>query len=399
MALIAENQARSVSEPSQPSLLYRPEVRSIIFQVLLVLLCTGFAYWCATNVAENLRRANVASGFGFLDRVSGFDISQTLIDYKNTSTYLTAFTAGFLNTLMVAAVGIVIATVIGFVVGIARLSKNWLISTLASVYVELLRNCPLLLQLFIWYFAVLKSLPGPRQSLNFMDTAFLNVRGLYTPRPVFLPGFEIVFGLFVAGLVGWFLVGRWARARRIATGERTPVPAIGLALTIVPAALVFLLLGRPLHFDYPELKGFNFQGGSVLQPEFVALLAGLSLYTAAFIAEVVRAGILGVHKGQKEASAALGLTPGQSLRLVIIPQAMRIVIPPLTSQYLNLTKNSSLGLAIAYPDLVSVGGTILNQTGQAVEVIFMTMAVYLALSLLTSLFMNWFNARMALVER
>jgi general L-amino acid transport system permease protein len=381
-------------------LLYLPEVRQIAYQVILVLVLGYAAYWVVTNVADNLRRQNIASGFEFLGRTSGFDISQTLIEYSNVSTYGRAFWVGLLNTLLVAALGIVAATAIGFMVGIARLSSNWLIARLATVYVEVVRNVPLLLQLFFWYFGVLKNLPSPRQSYVLPGGAYFNVRGLYVPALVPQPGFGLVLGAFAAGIATAFALWWWARRRRELTGERFPVLRAALAAVIGLPLLMFLAAGQPLAVDYPELSGFNFQGGIAVQPELMALLLGLSIYTASFIAEIVRAGILGVPKGQTEAAHALGLSRGQALRLVIVPQAARIIIPPLTSQYLNLTKNSSLAVAIGYPDFVSVfTGTVLNQTGQAVEVILMTMGVFLTISLLTSLFMNWFNRRMALVER
>jgi general L-amino acid transport system permease protein len=387
-------------QAAKPSLLYRPEFRQAIYQIVLMVGLIFFAWEIISNVADNLRRQNIASGFGFWDRTAGFDISQTLIPYSNVSTYGQAFWVGLLNTLLVAALGITFATILGFVIGIARLSTNWLVAKLATAYVEVIRNVPLLLQLLFWYFAVLKHLPPPRQSLAVPGGGFLNVRGLYLPYPVAQPGFGAVLISLAIGIVGSFAVYLWARRRQRATGQRFPVLWTTLALIIGLPLVVYLLSGMPLGFEYPELKGFNFQGGIVVQPEFMALLLGLSIYTASFIAEIVRAGILGVSKGQKEAARAIGLTNGQMLRLVVIPQAMRIIIPPLTSQYLNLTKNSSLAVAIGYPDFVSVfTGTVLNQTGQAVEVILLTMCVFLTLSLLTSAFMNWFNARMALVER
>jgi general L-amino acid transport system permease protein len=318
--------------------LYDAKFRGIVLQVLLmVALCTLF-YVIASNTAANLARQNVTSGFGFLSRTSGFDISQKLIGYENTSTFGRAFWVGLCNTLLIASIGIVLATLLGFVMGLARLSSNWLVARLATVYVEIIRNVPLLLQLLFWYFAVLRSLPMPLESIDLWGDVFLNRRGFYFPSP----------------------------------------------------------------FDgtIPHLGRFNIEGGTVILPEFAALLVGLVVYTAAFIAEIVRSGILGVPKGQREAAAALGLSSAQTLRLVVIPQALRIIIPPLTNQYLNLTKNSSLAVAIGYPDLVSVfSGTVLNLSNQAVEVILITMAVYLTLSLLTSLAMNTLNARMALVER
>ena len=382
------------------SLLYRPEVRQAIYQVLLLVALAYLIYWVVNNVADNLRRQNIASGFDFLGRTSGFDVAQSLIEYSNTSTYGRAFWVGLLNTLLVAGLGIVFATVLGFIIGIARLSTNWLVARLAGAYVEIVRNLPLLLQLFFWYFAVLKTLPAPRQSFTLPGGAFFNVRGLYLPMPVPEAGFSRVIAAFVAGLIIALAVGLWARRRQLATGQSFPVFRTAAAIILGMPLLAYFASGEPLAWSFPELRGFNFQGGIVVLPELLALLFGLSFYTASFIAEIVRAGIQGVPKGQTEAAQALGLTHRQSLRLVIVPQAARIIIPPLTSQYLNLTKNSSLAVAIGYPDFVSVfTGTVLNQTGQAIEVILMTMAVFLTLSLLTSIFMNWFNRRMALVER
>jgi general L-amino acid transport system permease protein len=384
----------------QAAFFYRPEVRQVIYQVVTVVALVALFYVLITNTATNLKRQNIASGFGFIDRTAGFDVSQHLIEYDNSMTYGRAFLVGLLNTLLVAGLGIVLATVLGFIIGIARLSTNWLVARLATVYVEIVRNVPLLLQLFFWYFAVLKSLPVPRQSYVLPAGGFLNVRGLYLPAPVPEPGFDGVLLAILAGIVASVLVYFFARRRQRLTGQRFPVLWTTLGFVVVLPLIAYFFLGQPLSFDYPELKGFNFQGGMVLQPEFTALLLGLSIYTASFIAEIVRSGIQGVSKGQKEAARALGLSNGQMLRLVVIPQAMRIIIPPLTSQFLNLTKNSSLAVAIGYPDLVSVwSGTVLNQTGQAVEVILVTMGVFLAISLVTSGFMNWFNKHMALVER
>lgn len=396
-----------VSHPARPhkgfslvDLIYEPKSRGLIFQVLLALAIIWLGYEVVTNTITNLKKQNTASGFDFLGRTAGFDISQSLIEYTNTMSYGRAFWVGLLNTILVAVLGILFATILGFLIGIGRLSQNWLVAKLCTVFVEIVRNVPLLLQLFIWYFAVLKVLPGPRQSIELPLGAYLNVRGLYFPAPQWQDGIGTVvvaLGVAIALAIGLHV---WARRRQLATGEQFPSILVGLGLVLVLPVLAFLAMGLPVTFSYPELKGFNFVGGTVVQPEFVALLMGLSIYTAAFIAEVVRSGILGVSKGQKEAAAALGLKPSLSMRLVVIPQAMRIIIPPLTNQYLNLTKNSSLAVAIGYPDLVSVfAGTVLNQTNQAVECILITMGVYLTLSLLTSLLMNWFNARMALVER
>jgi general L-amino acid transport system permease protein len=306
---------------------------------------------------------------------------------------------GLLNTIMVSVLGIIAATILGFILGIARLSDNWIVSRIAAVYIETFRNIPLLLQMFFWYFAVLRTLPSPRQSIEFLGS-YLNIRGLSMPAPVPEEGFSLVVIVFFVGIVAAWLVSRWAHKRQDATGQTFPVFWTGVGLIIGLPLLTFFVAGMPVGLDHPELKGFNFRGGMTLIPELVALWLALSIYTAAFIAETVRAGILAVPHGQIEAASALGLPKVRTLRLIIIPQAMRVIIPPLTSQYLNLTKNSSLATAIGYPDLVAVfAGTTLNQTGQAIEVIMMTMAVYLTLSIVTSVFMNWYNKRMALVER
>ncbi len=380
--------------------LYDPRTRGLLFQIALV-AALGLLVWeIAANTAENLAKQNIASGFGFLDRTAGFDISQSLIAYKNTDTYGRAFWVGFWNTALVAAVGIALATPLGFAIGVARLSSNWIVARLAAAYVEIVRNIPLLLQLFVWYVAVLRALPAPRDSIALPLGAMLNKRGLSLPALVWQPGFEIVAAAAVLGAGLAFALRAWARRRRLETGRRFPAFSGGLALIALVPAAAFVLAGFPASLEYPRPGRFNVEGGFVIQPEFAALVLGLSTYTAAFIAEIVRSGIQSVPRGQKEAAAALGLHPGLALRLVVIPLALRVIIPPLTNQYLNLTKNSSLAVAIGYPDLVSVfAGTVLNQTGQAVEAILVTMGVYLAFSLLTSALMNWINARMAIKER
>jgi general L-amino acid transport system permease protein len=390
--------------PGLPSrwtdLAYDPKVRARVAQALLLLALVLLAYEIVTNTAANLKKQNIASGFGFLGRTAGFDVSQTLIDYTSKMTYARAFLVGLGNTLLVAVLGIIAATVLGFAIGIARLSSNWLVARLALVYVEIVRNVPVLLQLLVWYVAVLRALPMPQQSLALGGGTFLDVRGLHLPRPVLESGGGWIAAAFVAAAAGALWLRHWAARRQRMTGEQFPSFWAGVGLMAVVPLVAFLITGAPLSFDYPELGRFNFAGGLTIEPEFMALLVGLSVYTAAFIAEIVRSGIAAVPRGQKEAGAALGLSRTQALRLVIVPQAMRIIIPPLTNQYLNLTKNSSLAVAIGYPDLVSVfAGTVLNQTGQAVEVILITMAVYLAISLVTAAAMNVFNARMALVER
>jgi general L-amino acid transport system permease protein len=375
-------------------------VRALLLQGLFIAAVVGLLGYLVHNTLANLQTRGIATGFGFLSLEAGFGIIQTLVDYSESSTFGRTFLVGLLNTLLVSGLGILLATLLGFLIGVARLSHNWLISKLAAAYIELFRNVPLLLQIFFWYFAVLRALPHPRASLSVGDAVFLNLRGLYLPRPVPEPGFSLTIWALAAALFGAIILLRWARRRRELTGRIFPAGRLALALVLGLPAAAFLLAGSPVAWELPALGGFNFRGGIAVIPELMALLLALSIYTAAFIAEIVRAGILAIHKGQTEAAAALGLRRGQILRLVIVPQALRVIIPPLTSQYLNLLKNSSLATAIGYPDLVNVfAGTTLNQTGQAVEVIAMTMAVYLVISLLISSGMNWYNARIALVER
>jgi len=378
-----------------------PKVRSIAYQIALCAIIAFLVYGAVDNAVVNMRRAHITSGLGFWNNTAGFDISQTLIRYDSqTSTYGRAFWVGLLNTLLVAGLGIVFATIIGFIVGIGRLSKNWLVARACGGYVETIRNIPLLLQLLFWYNGVLKALPDVRDSYNLPLHIFLNNRGLMMPNPVGHGGEDAMWLLALAGLAAAIAFRFWARRRQEATGRQAPVFLVGLGFVLVPALIYVLIAGFPYTFDIPQRGRFNLTGGISLAPEFVALLLGLSIYTAAFIAEVVRAGILAVSRGQSEAAYALGLKPGVTLRLIVLPQAMRVIIPPLTSQYLNLTKNSTLAVAIGYPDLVQIfTGTVLNQTGQAVEVVAITMAVYLTISLVTSLAMNVYNARMALVER
>lgn len=377
-----------------------PRVRSALVQVVALLVVIWFGWSLFQNTLTNMENRGITTGFGFLGDRAGFGIVMSLIPYDETMTYARTFWVGLLNTLLVSGLGIVLATVIGFVVGIARLSSNWLVARLALAYIEIFRNIPLLLQIFFWYFAVLGNVPGPRQSLELSEMFFLNNRGLFFPRPVFESGFGLTLAAIVVAVVASIAVAVWSRRRQDRTGQRFPVLLSALALLIGLPAVAFLASGAPLSWDLPALRGFNFAGGIAIIPELAALLAALSIYTATFIAEIVRSGILAVSKGQTEAARALGLSPGKTLRLVVIPQAMRVIIPPLTSQYLNLTKNSSLATAIGYPDLVAVFmGTTLNQTGQAVEVVAMTMAVYLTISLVISLFMNLYNRAVALKER
>jgi general L-amino acid transport system permease protein len=382
--------------------LYDPKVRGIAYQVVLALIIVFVVYEATTNAIENLRAAKIASGFGFWSVEAGFDINQKLIPFSSTggSTYGDAFLVGLLNTLIVAFIGIILATILGFIIGIARLSNNWIIAKLSMIYVEVIRNTPLLLQLLFWYNAVLKPLPDPRNSLSLFGAIFLNNRGVVMPNPVPGPNFDWTWMASLVAIAIWIALSYFARKQQAATGKRFPANLIGFGLFIFLPLIAYLAAGSPLSFEYPKQSRFNLTGGMQIYPEFVALLLGLTIYTAGFIAENVRAGILAVSKGQSEAAHALGLSNGQTLRLIVVPQAMRVIIPPLTSQFLNLTKNSSLAVAIGYPDLVQVfTGTVLNQTGQAVEVIAITMLVYLTISLTTSLFMNIYNSRMALVER
>lgn len=390
----------SGTRPARPAPWRDPRVRAIVYQALTLIVVVLLVAYFVDNTLTNLRRQGIAAGFGFLSRTAGFDISFSLISYSAVSTYGRAFWVGLLNTLLVSALGIALATILGFIIGLARLSTNWLVSRLAIVYVETIRNIPLLLQLLFWYVAVLQALPHPRDSVAIGETVFLNNRGLTIPLAVLGEGAGATLIALAVAVLAVVLLGRWARRRREATGEPFHTVLVSLGLLLGLPLLTFLALGAPVSFEYPQMGRFQLTGGLTLVPEFVALLTGLTTYTAAFIAEIVRAGITAVSHGQIEAASALGLRPAQTLRFVVVPQALRVIIPPLTSQYLNLTKNSSLAVAIGYPDLVSiVAGTTLNQTGQAVEAIAMTMAVYLTLSLSISAFMNWYNQRTALVER
>jgi general L-amino acid transport system permease protein len=380
--------------------IYDPKVRGIIFQAVAVACVAWMLFYFISNALHNMETRGIATGFAFLDNRASFGIAQTLISYSEDDTYGRAFIIGLLNTLLVSAIGIVFATALGFVVGIARLSKNWLLSRAAAVYIETFRNIPLLLQIFFWYFCVLRNLPAPRQSMSLGDAFFLNVRGLSIPAPVIESGFSFVVGAFIVAIIAIVVLRKWAKKRQYLTGQIFPVFYSSLGLLIGLPLLTFLFSGMPLHWELPELKGFNFRGGFTIIPELFSLAVALTIFTAASIAEIVRSGIMSVSKGQVEAASALGLRGGLTLRFVIIPQAMRVIIPPLTSQFLNLVKNSSLATAVGYPDLVSVFmGSTLNQTGQAVEIIAMTMAVYLTISLITSALMNMYNAKNALVER
>jgi general L-amino acid transport system permease protein len=385
--------------PAKPPPWNNPAVRSLVFQALALALLGYFFYAILHNTMSNMESRGITTGFRFLHEPAGFGILMSLIDYSETDTYGRTFVVGLLNTLLVSFLGIIFATILGFTLGIARLSRNWLVSKLAMIYIEIFRNIPLLLQIFFWYIAVLQTLPGARQSMKIGEAFFLNNRGFYFPAPVLENGFGLVIAGLIAAMGGVVYVVKWARRRREETGRHFPVFLVSLGILIVVPAVAFMVAGMPISWNYPALKRFSFEGGGRIIPELMALLWALTMYTAAFIAEVVRSGILSVSYGQTEAARALGLRNGPTLRLIIIPQALRVIIPPLTSEYLNLTKNSSLATAIGYPDLVSVFmGTTLNQTGQAVEVVAMTMAVYLTISLVISSGMNWYNKKMSLKE-
>lgn len=391
--------AANRSEP-RPRIWNDPWWRALFIQAALLIVVIAGLLAAAHNARVNMNARGIPTDFSFWDRPAGFDVNQTLIPFNATYTYGRAFLVGLLNTLVVAVIGIVFATILGFAIGAARLSQSWLVARLATVYVETIRNVPLLLQLLFWYNAVLNPLPGPRNSIPFFDLAFLNNRGLIVPEPVPQTGFGYVPLALVAGISLALLFRQAARKRQRETGAQWPVGWVSAALILALPLLVYVALGRPLDWSVPVLKGFNFQGGLRLTPEFVALVLALVLYTASFIAEIVRGGILAVPHGQTEAARALGLEAGPTRRLVVMPQAMRVIIPPLTNQYLNITKNSSLAVFIGYPDLVQIfAGTVLNQTGAAVQVISITMAVYLFISLVTSAGMNYYNGRMALKER
>ncbi|MGZ9979958.1 amino acid ABC transporter permease [Bordetella bronchiseptica] len=375
-----------------------PGVRAVVYQIVALVVVALVAWFLVSNTLHNLSVRNIATGFGFLDREAGFAIGETPIAYSPSDTYGRAILVGVLNTLRVAVIGIVLATLLGTLIGIGRLSKNWLVARLTSIYVEVMRNVPLLLQLFFWYALITENMPGPRQAHNPLPGVFISNRGVRVPS---LEGnaLDWMLGGLALAIVAIIVLGHWSRKRQEATGRIFPLGRAAIALLIGLPIVGWLASGASLALDMPALKGFNFQGGLNMSPEFAALLDGLVIYTSAFVAEVVRSGIQAVNQGQWEAAGSLGLRRAQVLRLVVLPQALRVIIPPMTSQYLNLTKNSSLAVAIGYPDIVSVVNTTLNQTGQAIEGILIIMGAYLTVSLTISIFMNWYNKRIALVER
>jgi len=366
----------------------------VVVQILFVALVLWVGYEIIENARANLQAQRIASGFGLMSNTASFAVSQALIPYTESDTYARVFVVGLLNTLLVSIIGIVIATIIGVLVALGRLSPNWLLARISGGYVELIRNLPLLFQILFWYLAVLATLPNPRQSISLFGAVFLSNRGLVVPNPVPQASFGVFVVAIVIGIVASLVMGFYARRRLFATGQKLSIWPFVLAMLLGLPLLAFVLFGAPLTFDMPQLRGFNFAGGARILPEFAALTIALSTYTAAFIAEIVRAGIQSVPKGQMEAGASLGLSRGETLRLIVIPQAMRVILPPLTNQYLNLTKNSSLAVAIGYPDLFSVfAGTTLSQTGQAIEIIAITMGVYLLISLVTSAIMSFYGWR------
>lgn len=377
-----------------------PENRAIIYQVLALVAIFSFTYFVLNNMFINIEKRGINTGFDFLGTEAGFGILQSLIEYDESDTHGKVFIVGLLNTILVSVIGIIFATILGLLIGIGRLSSNWMVAKLSMVYVETFRNIPILLQILFWYNVVLAALPSPRQSMSFMESIFLNNRGLYIPRPILESGFVAVIIASIIALVSVIYLSQWANKRHDETGEEFPMFWVGTAILVGAPVLVFFLSGMPATLEYAQLKGFNFRGGWTLIPELLALAFALSIYTATYIAEAVRAGIEAVPKGQKEAAHALGLKESVILKKVVLPQALRVIIPPVINQYLNLVKNSSLATAIGYPELVNIfSGTSLNQVGQAVEIILMTMAVYLTLSIIISIGMNYFNARMQIKER
>ncbi|WP_404824965.1 amino acid ABC transporter permease [Paraphotobacterium marinum] len=380
--------------------MYNQKARAIFFQIICVIIICYFFYYILNNTFSNLSSRGITTGFDFLSEKSGFGISQSLIDYSENNTYGDTFLVGLLNTVLVSILGIFFATILGFLIGITKMSNNWLLKKLATCYIEIFRNVPLLLQIFFWYFAVLQTLPSPRNSFNVGESVFLNVRGLYLPSLDIINGYQVLlFSIFISFIL-IFIWYKYVHYYKNKTGKEVPALLISLFILICIPLISIFTFNIDINVTKPILKGFNFSGGISLLPELTALLIALSLYTASFIAEIVRSGITSISLGQWEAAYSIGLKKNKILKLIIIPQALRVIIPPLTSQYLNLTKNSSLAMAIGYPDLVSVfAGTTLNQTGQAIEIIFMTMGVYLTLSLLTSVIMNIYNKKISLIER
>ncbi len=383
-----------------PAFLRDEKVRGILYQLITITLFVVFLFYIAQNTSHNIEQRGIKTGFGFLHSTAGFDITESPIEYNPSDTHLRVFEVGLLNTLIVSAWGIFLSSLLGLIIGVGRLSKNWLINKISAVYIETFRNIPVLLQILFWYNVVLAMLPSVRQSIDIFGVFYINNRGLFMPKPVFQDGASIVGLGFVIAFIAIYFISKWAKKRHEETGQPFPIFIVSLAILIILPLIAYYLAGKPVTFDYPHLRGFNFQGGKTWTPEFMALLFALSIYTATFIAEAIRSGIEAVPKGQKEAARSLGLSPFQELRLVVLPQAVRIAIPSIINQYLNLIKNSSLAAAIGYPELVTIfAGTSLNQTGQALEILLITMLTYLIISLFVSLILNWFNAKMKIKER
>ena len=382
------------------SFLRDEKVRGILYQLITIVAFAALALYIAHNTAQNIEARGIKSGFDFLNQSSGFDITESPIPYSTKSTHWDVYKVGLINTLIISFFGIILTSILGLIIGVARLSSNWIISRLAATYIETFRNIPVLLQILFWYNVVLAAMPSVRQSYSFFNSIFINQRGIFIPKPIFLDGsIYIGISVIVALVLGWF-VHKWAKKRLEETGKEFPAFLTNLAILILLPLITYFATGKPVEFDYPVLKGFNFEGGKTYTPEFLALLFALTIYTATFIAEAIRSGIEAVSKGQKEAAQALGLSKMQSLKLVVLPQAIRVAIPPIISQYLNLIKNSSLAAAIGYPELVTVfAGTSLNVTGQALEIIAITMGTYLVISIIVSLVLNWFNHKMKIKER
>jgi len=376
-----------------------PKKRAILFQFMTFVMVGLLAYYLVSNTLINLKKQKIATGFSFLHKESSFEVGESLIPYSAANTYARALLVGALNTIKVAFIGVVITIILGTFIGVARLSSNWLLSKLAAIYIEVMQDIPILLQLFFWYAIFYETLPSPQEAISPGAGIFMSNRGVAFTIPEGHPAHKYMLLAFLVGCVVVYLIRRWARKRQEKTGQFFPTFRVGIAIILGLPFITWLAFGTPMKMDAPEFVGFNFQGGMMVSPEFIALLMGLVLYTAAFVAEVVRAGIQSVSKGQREAAMSIGLRPPLVLNLVILPQALRVIVPPLTSQMLNLTKNSSLAVAIGYPDFVSVANTTINQTGQSIEGVALIMAVYLFFSLSTSAFMNWYNKRVALVER
>jgi len=382
------------------ALLRNQKIRGALFQILTIIGLVAFLWYIGGNTMDNIEQRGIKTGFDFLSGTAGFEIDESPIEYSSASTHGRVFLVGLANTLIVSLAGIILATILGLIMGVLRLSNNWLIKKLSAAYIDIFRNIPILLQILFWYNVVLQMLPSPKQSINFFDSIFMNNRGLYLPMPDMNSTTIAVLSSFVIAAVATFILNKWANKRQEATGQDFPVILVGIGMFIFLPILAYFVGGANPNFDYPALRGFNFRGGKVISPEFIALTFALVIYTSTFIAEAIRSGIEAVSKGQKEAAASLGLSGYQSLKLVILPQAVRIAIPPIINQYLNLVKNSSLAAAIGYPEVVTLfAGISLNQVGQAIEILTITMLVYLVISLVVSAVLNWFNHKMKIKER